>query len=38
MKSFLNIVYGIFIGLLAAGFIILVTSRPKGESVSLLST
>lgn len=38
MKSFLNIVYGIFIGLLAAGFIFLVTSRQKGESVSLLPT
>lgn len=38
MKSFLNIVYGIFIGLLAAGFIFLATSCPKGESVSLLPT
>jgi competence protein ComEA len=38
MKSFLNIVYGIFIGLIGAGVIWLVASRPRGEAVVLLPT
>ena len=38
MKTFLNIVYGILIGLLAAGLIWLAASRPRGEPVTLLST
>jgi competence protein ComEA len=38
MKNFLNIVYGVFIGLLAAGVIWLAASRPRGETVILLSS
>jgi competence protein ComEA len=38
MKNFLNIVYGVLIGLLAAGIIWLAASRPRGEAVVLLST
>ena len=36
MKNFLNIVYGVLIGLLAAGVIWLAASRPRGEAVVLL--
>jgi len=36
MKSFLNIVYGVLIGLLAAGILWLAASRPRGEAVTLL--
>ncbi|KAF0107192.1 MAG: competence protein ComEA [Anaerolineaceae bacterium] len=36
MKNFLNIVYGVLIGLLAAGIIWLAASRPRGEAVALL--
>jgi len=36
MKQFLNIVYGILIGLLAAGLIWMVVSSPRGEPVVLL--
>jgi competence protein ComEA len=38
MKSFLNIVYGVLVGLLAAGVIWLTASRPRGEPVTLLPT
>jgi competence protein ComEA len=38
MKSFLNIVIGILIGLLATGIIIITTSPQRGEPVTLLST
>lgn len=38
MKTLLNIVYGILIGLLAAGVIWLAASRPRGEPVTLLLT
>jgi competence protein ComEA len=38
MKMFLNIVYGVLIGLLAAGVIWLAASRPRGEAVTLLPT
>jgi competence protein ComEA len=38
MKTFLNITYGVFIGLLAAGIIWLAASRPRGEAVTLLPT
>jgi competence protein ComEA len=38
MKNFLNIVYGVLIGLLAAGVIWLAASRPRGETVTLLSS
>lgn len=36
MKSLLNIVYGLIIGLLLAGILWLVTSPPRGQSVTLL--
>lgn len=38
MKTFLNIVFGILIGLLAAGVIWLAASRPRGDPVALLPT
>jgi competence protein ComEA len=38
MKSFLSIVIGILIGLLATGIIIITTSPQRGEPVNLLST
>jgi competence protein ComEA len=38
MRSFLNILYGVLIGLIAAGFIWLMVGRPRGESITLLST
>ena len=38
MKTFLNIVYGVLIGLLAAGVIWLAASRPRGYPVALLPT
>ena len=38
MKTFLNIVFGVLIGLLAAGVIWLAASRPRGEPVVLLPT
>ena len=38
MKTFLNITYGVCIGLLAAGIIWLAASRPRGEAVTLLPT
>jgi competence protein ComEA len=38
MKTFLNIAYGVLIGLLAAGIIWLAASRPRGEAVTLLPT
>ncbi len=38
MKTLLHIVYGILIGLLAAGIIWLAASRPRGEAVTLLPT
>jgi competence protein ComEA len=38
MKALLNIVYGILIGLLAAGVIWLAASQPRGEPVTLLPT
>jgi competence protein ComEA len=38
MKRFLNIIYGILIGLLAAGVIWLIASRPQGSPVTLLPT
>jgi competence protein ComEA len=38
MKTFLNIAYGVLIGLLAAGVIWLAASRPRGEAVTLLPT
>ena len=38
MKSFLNIVIGIIIGLIAAGVLWLAASRPRGEAVVLLPT
>ena len=38
MKAFMNIVYGVLIGLLAAGVIWLAASRPRGEPVTLLPT
>ena len=38
MKTFLNIVFGILIGLLIAGVLWLATtSRPQGEAITLLS-
>ena len=36
MKTFINITYGVLIGLLAAGIIWLAASRPSGEAVTLL--
>jgi competence protein ComEA len=36
MKTILNITYGVLIGLLAAGIIWLLVSRPRGEAVTLL--
>jgi len=38
MRTFLNIVYGVLIGLLAAGVIWLAASRPRGDPVALLPT
>ncbi len=38
MKTFLNIVFGVLIGLLAAGVIWLAASPPRGEPVVLLPT
>lgn len=38
MKSFLNILYGVLIGLLAGGLIWLAARGPHGEAVTLLST
>jgi competence protein ComEA len=38
MKTFFTIAYGVLIGLLAAGIILLVVSRPHGEAVTLLPT
>ena len=38
MKTFLNIFYGILIGLLATGIICLAASRPRGDPVALLPT
>jgi len=38
MKTLLHILYGILIGLLAAGLIWLAASRPRGEAVTLLPT
>jgi competence protein ComEA len=38
MKTFINITYGVLIGLLAAGIIWLAVSRPRGEPVTLLPT
>ena len=38
MKTFLNIVYGVLIGLMAAGIIWLAASRPRGDPVALLPT
>jgi competence protein ComEA len=38
MKTFLNITYGILIGLLAAGVIWLAASRPRGDPVTILPT
>jgi hypothetical protein len=35
MKTFLNITYGVLIGLLAAGIIWLAASHPHGEAVTL---
>jgi competence protein ComEA len=38
IKSYLNIIYGVLIGLLAAGVLWLAASPPRGEQVILLST
>jgi competence protein ComEA len=38
MKSFLNIIYGVLIGLLVAGIIWLMASQPRGGPVMLLPT
>jgi competence protein ComEA len=38
MKTYLNLTLGVLIGLLAAGVIWLATSRPRGDSVTLLPT
>ena len=38
MKTFLNITYGVLIGILAAGVIWLAASSPRGAPVSLLPT
>jgi competence protein ComEA len=38
MKTFINITYGVLIGLLAAGTIWLAASRPRGDAVTLLPT
>ncbi len=38
MKTFMSIVYGVLIGLLAAGVIWLAASRPRGDPVTLLPT
>jgi competence protein ComEA len=38
MKTFINITYGVLIGLLAAGIIWLVVSNPKGGAITLLPT
>jgi competence protein ComEA len=38
MKTFIHIAYGVLIGLLAAGIIWLATTRPRGESITLLPT
>lgn len=38
MKKYLDIAYGVLIGLLATGIILVATSRPSGETVTLLPT
>jgi competence protein ComEA len=38
MKTFINITYGVLIGLLAAGIIWLVVSNPSGGAITLLPT
>jgi competence protein ComEA len=38
VKNFLTIVYGVLIGLLATGIILVAATRPKGEFIVLLST
>jgi competence protein ComEA len=38
MKTFFNITYGVVIGLLAAGVIWFMATRPRGEAVTLLPT
>ena len=38
MKKFMNIIYGVLIGLLTAGVIWLIASRPRGAPVTLLPT
>ncbi len=38
MKTFLNIVFGILVGLFSAGVILLAGSRPRGNPVTLLPT
>jgi competence protein ComEA len=38
MKTVLNIVFGVLVGLLAAGVILVAVSRPRGSPVTLLST
>jgi competence protein ComEA len=38
MKTFFHITYGVLIGLLAAGIIWLMATRPRGETVTLLPT
>lgn len=38
MKTFFNIVFGVLVGLLAAGVIWMASSRPRGDPVTLLPT
>jgi competence protein ComEA len=38
MKKFMNIIYGVLIGLLTAGVIWLIASRPRGAPITLLPT
>jgi competence protein ComEA len=38
MKAFINITYGVLVGLLAAGIIWLAATRQRGEAVTLLPT
>jgi competence protein ComEA len=38
MKKYLDIAYGVLVGLLAAGVILIATSRPRGDAVTLLPT
>ena len=38
MKKYLDIAYGLLVGLLAAGVILIATSRPSGGTVTLLPT